>query len=138
MRGRLSALLLTVLACASCGKVGPPQAPLGHAPTRPNQVAAVQVGPLIRLSWSAPHLDLREKKDSAVRRADIYRLRQSRAQAPIAFGDAFEDAADIVGFVDYDALKRQLATGDTLVFEDRLDLSQASSLSNTRFQYAVR
>src|SRR5215470_19006087 len=99
MRGTLRALLLVAVACVGCGKVGPPQPPLGRTPTRPNQLAAVQVGPLIRLTWSAPHLDLREKKDAAVRRADVYRLRQARDEAPVAFGDAFEDAADIVGFL---------------------------------------
>jgi hypothetical protein len=123
---------------AACGKVGPPQPPLGRAPSRPSQIAAVQVGPLIRLSWLAPHLDLREKHDSAIRRADVYRLRQARDQSPVSLPDDFEAAADIVGFLDYDALKTQLTGADQLVFEDRLDLSQANLLANTRFQYAVR
>jgi hypothetical protein len=107
-------------------------------PARPNQVAAVQVGPLIRLTWGAPHLDLREGSDSAVTRADVYRLRQTRDQAPITVGDEFEEAADIVGFLDRDEIVDRLKKGDTLSYDDRLDLGQAALLSNTRFQYAVR
>lgn len=135
---RAVAALLCLAAAASCGKVGPPQPPIGRVPARPNQVVAVQVGPLIRLSWSAPHLDLREDKDSSVQRADVYRLRQTRDQTPVTVGDEFEEAADIVGFIDYDDLKTRLKGGDTLTFDDTLDLAQASVLSNTRFQYAVR
>jgi hypothetical protein len=139
VRPSLGALLAAVACFAlGCGKVGAPQPPLARTPTRPSAIAAVQVGPLIRLSWSAPHLDLREGKDTAVRRADVYRLRRSRDQAAVAFADAFEEAADVVGFIDYDALKTQLKGGDSLTFEDRLDLSQSALLSNTRFQYAVR
>lgn len=139
-RATLRALLIAAacVAAVACGKVGPPQPPLGRTPTRPSQLRAAQIGPSIRLAWAAPNLDLREKNDSAVRRADVYRLRQTRDQAPVAFGDEFEEAADIVGFLDYAELKKQLASGSTLVFEDQLDLAQASLLSNTRFQYAVR
>ncbi len=136
----LLALLAIVIAglASGCGKVGPPQPPFGRVPSRPSQVAAVQVGPLIHVTWSAPHLDLREGKDSAIRRADVYRLRQTRDQAPLTVGDEFEEASDIVGFLDYDALKSQLKSGDVLAFDDQLDLTQSSVLSNTRFQYAVR
>jgi len=134
-----AALVVICLASlAGCGKVGAPQPPLGRVPARPGQVGAVQVGPSIRLSWSAPHLDLRKGQDSAVRRADVYRLRQARDQSPITVPDEFEEAADIVGFLDRDELERRLAGGDTLTYDDNLDLAQASLLSNTRFQYAVR
>lgn len=135
--GRIAGVAV-LCAVASCGKVGPPQPPLGRTAARPNQLAAVQVGPTIRLAWTAPNLDLREDVGSAVRRADVYRLRQTRDTAPLGIGDEFEEAADIVGFLDYETLKSQLKAEGRLVFEDRLDLAQSSELSNTRFQYAVR
>ena len=61
VRGIGGALALGALLCAaaSCGKVGAPQPPLGRAEARPGQLVAVQVGSVIRLSWSAPNLDLR-------------------------------------------------------------------------------
>lgn len=118
--------------------MGSPQPPIVRAPERPGQLAAVQVGPLISLTWSPVRLDLREDEPSAVRRADVFRLRQARSEPPAAFGDEFEEAADIIGFLDYESLKRQLKAGAGLVYEDRLDLAEVAVLSNTRFQYAVR
>jgi hypothetical protein len=140
VRGIGGALALGALLCAaaSCGKVGAPQPPLGRAEARPGQLVAVQVGSVIRLSWSAPNLDLRENEGSAVRRADVYRFRQTRDSAPLGIGDEFEESADIVGFLDYDALRQQLKGETQLVFEDRLDLTLSTVLTNTRFQYAVR
>lgn len=131
-------LACVCLGAAACGKVGAPQPPLGRAPVRPNQVTAMQVGSTIRVSWLAPRLDLREDVATSVRRADVYRLRQSRDATPVAFPADFEEAADLIGFVDYEALKSQLTSGDSVAFDDPLDPKQSALLSNTRFQYAVR
>jgi hypothetical protein len=122
----------------ACGKVGPPLPPITRVAPRPSPLRAVQVGDLIRLSWSAPHLDLRSDEASSVRRADIYRLRQGRDVPPHTIPDEFEESANIVGFIDYDGLKAQLRDGDRLTFEDQLNLDQTAVLANTRFQYAVR
>lgn len=134
----LTRLVMTACLCAACGKVGPPRPPLTRGPVRPGQLSVVQRGDRIRLSWAAPHLDLRENEASAVRRVDIYRLRQNRDVAPIAFDDEFEELADIVGFLDYEDIKKQLKGDSRLEFEDRLDLSKPAALINTRFVYAVR
>lgn len=135
---RATVAAVVLIAACACGKVGPPQPPIGRAPARPNQLAAVQVGPSVELRWLAPHLDLRAGRDSAVIRADVYRLRQLRSAPLVTIPDEFEAAADIIGFLDYDTLKEQLSSGDRLTFEDRLDLSQPAELANTRFLYAVR
>ncbi len=138
---RASALLAAVavgVLSAGCGKVGPPLPPLGKTPVRVTQLAATQIGNVVRLTWSAPALDLRQSQDSAIRRADVYRLRQDRDAPPLAFSDDFEAAADIVGFLDYETLKKQLKATDKLTYEDRLDPKQSGLLLNTRFQYAVR
>lgn len=134
----LSGLVCLCALATACGKVGAPQPPIGRAPVRPNQVTALQVGSTIRVSWLAPRLDLREDVSTAVRRADVYRLRQGRNETPVAFATEFELAADLIGFVDYDGLKSQLSTGDSVAFDDPLDPKQSALLSNTRFQYAVR
>jgi hypothetical protein len=123
---------------AGCGKVGPPLPPIRSAPSRPNQLDAVQVGPVIRLSWTATRLDLRKDERSAIRRADVYRLRQSRDATPATIADEFEAEADIIGFLDYDTLTEQMKRDGRLVYEDTLDLAEAPLLTNTRFQYAVR
>ena len=135
-------LALCTVACAvaltACGKVGAPQPPIARAPSRPSQLSAVQVGAVVRLTWSAPALDLRENEPSAVRRADVYRLRQLRTETPATIGDVLEEEADIIGFLDYDTLKTQLQADGRVLFEDRLDLTQSAVLTNTRLQYAVR
>lgn len=105
---------------------------------RPSQVTATQVGSTIRVAWLAPRLDLRDGVETAVRRADVYRLRQSRDATPVAFPGDFEAAADLVGFIDAESLKTQLRAGDTVTFDDPLDPGQSALLTNTRFQYAVR
>ena len=139
-RARAIALLAIAISALSgaCGKVGPPLPPLGKTPTRVTQLAATQVGGLIRLTWSAPRLDLSLGEDAAIRRADVYRLRQDRNVPPLSLADDFEAAADIVGFLDYETLKKQLKDTDKLSYEDTLDLGQSAALLNTRFQYAVR
>jgi hypothetical protein len=134
----VAALASVCLGLGACGKVGPPQPPLTRTPVRPNQLAAAQVGSAVRLTWSAPRLDLRPSEPSSVRRADVYRLRQTRDATPFVVPDDFEGQADIVGFIDYDSLKKQLGSDDKLTYEDRLDLSQPAVLANARFQYAVR
>lgn len=98
----------------------------------------MQVGPVIRLTWAAPRLDLREDEPSATRRADVYRLRQERSAPPTTLGVEFEEVADIIGFLDFETLKKQVTGDGRIVFEDRLDLSQSAVLTNTRFEYAVR
>lgn len=141
MRRRFLIALTFAFAClasAACGKVGAPQPPLGRSPVRPNQVTAMQVGSTIRVSWMAPRLDLREDVTTSVRRADVYRLRQSRDATPVAFPADFEESADLIGFIDYQGLKTQLTSGDTVAFDDPLDPKQSALLANTRFQYAVR
>lgn len=134
----LAGLVGLCLAAVACGKVGAPQPPIGRSPIRPNQVTTLQVGSTIRVSWLAPRLDLREDVATSVRRADVYRLRQGRDATPVAFPAEFEEAADLIGFVDYEGLKTQLTTGDSVAFDDPLDPKQSALLSNTRFQYAVR
>lgn len=129
---------LCVLASVGCGKSAPPQPPLTKSPVRPNQLAVTQVGDLLRLGWLSPHLDLRESSTGSVQRADVFRVRQQRDAQPLAFPDEFEEAADLIGFIEYDSLKTQLQQGDRVTYDDRLDLTQSSALSNTRFQYAVR
>lgn len=141
MRGHflhIVAFLGLCLAAGACGKVGAPQPPIGRSPVRPNQVIALQVGSTIRVSWLAPRLDLREDVATSVRRADIYRLRQSRDATPVAFPAEFEQAADLIGFIGYEELKSRLSAGDSISFDDPLDPKQSSLLSNTRFQYAAR
>jgi hypothetical protein len=130
--------VLVAAAAAGCGKVGPPLPPITRVAARPGPLAAVQAGDLIRLAWSAPRLDLRESEASAVARADVLRLSRPRDEAPVTAPDLFDEAADIVGFVGYESLKKQLTEGDRLAYEDTLDLSRPATLSNTRFQYAVR
>jgi hypothetical protein len=135
-----SALVVCVgaIASAGCGKVGPPLPPITRVAARPGPLVAVQVGDSIRLSWSAPNLDLREKEGSSIQRADVLRLRQLRDTGPITAPDEFEESSDVAGYLSYDTLKQQLTGSDRLVYEDRLDLAQPATLSNTRFQYAVR
>jgi hypothetical protein len=132
------ALLAVVVLAAGCGKVGPPLPPITRVAARPGPLVVVQVGDGIRLTWSAPNLDLREKEASSILRADVLRLRQSRDTQPVTAPDEFEESSDIAGYISYDRLKDQLSGSDRLIYEDRLDLAQPASLSNTRFEYAVR
>jgi hypothetical protein len=133
----VAALALALLA-QGCGKVGPPLPPITRLAPRPSPLRAVQIGDRIRLSWPAPRLDLRPEEASSVRRADVYRLSQGRDVAPVTLQDQFEETANIIGFIDFDGLKAQLADDEQLLYEDTLDLSQTAVLANTRFQYAVR
>jgi hypothetical protein len=134
----LLSVVVVALVTAGCGKVGPPLPPITRVAARPGPLVAVQVGDSIRLSWSAPNLDLREKEGASIQRADVLRLRQLRDTGPVTAPDEFEESSDVAGYLSYENLKQQLSGSDRLSYEDRLDLAQPAALSNTRFQYAVR
>ena len=136
----LAAAVALSAAASGCGKVGPPLPPLPRTVQKPGTLAATQIGDVARLLWRAPNLDLRPAEGSSVARADVYRLTQPRDERAVAFVDRFEEEAEIVGFLDYDTLKRELEDNQdrVLTFEQTLDLSDPSVLANTRFVYAVR
>lgn len=130
-----------LLVATACGKVGPPLPPLPRAVARPGATTASQVGDRVTIAWQAPNLDLRESESSSVSRAEVYRLIQPRDVPQVAFVDQFvESGAELVGFLDYETLKKQLTENAdrVLLYEDRLDLSERAALSNRRFVYAVR
>jgi hypothetical protein len=137
---RRAAVLVLAAAAVGCGKVGPPLPPLPRTVARPGAVSATQLGDVVRLAWQAPNLDLRESEPGSVARADVYRLTQPRDEPAVGFIDRFEEGAEIIGFLDYETLTRQLRDGQdrVLAFEQKLDLSRPAELANTRFVFAVR
>jgi len=130
-------ILLIALASAACGKVGAPVPPV-RLTQRTTQLAAIQRGSDILLTWPAPLLVSDEKSTSYVARADIYRLTEQRDEEPVLDPEDFEEMAELIESLDRPQMEAQIKTFGRLQFTDALDLRRASDLANTRVRYAVR
>ncbi|HVF89175.1 MAG TPA: fibronectin type III domain-containing protein [Blastocatellia bacterium] len=130
-------ILLIALTCAACGKVGAPVPPV-RLTQRTTQLAAVQRGADILLTWPAPVLVSDQASTSYVARADIYRLSERRDEEPVLDPADFEELAEVIGTLDRPTIDSQIKAFGRLQFTDALDLSRAADLANTRVRYAVR
>lgn len=130
-------IIIIALASAACGKVGAPVPPVRLA-QRTTQLAAIQRGSDVLLTWPAPVLVSDQSSTSYVARADIYRLTERRDEEPVLDSDDFEEMAEVIGALDRPTMEAQIKSFGRLQFVDALDLSRADDLANTRIRYAVR
>lgn len=134
--GSISLVLTFALASLSCGKVGAPVPPQ-RITERARELAVVQRGAVIFISWPAPSLVKQDTSVSYIERIDIYRLAERRDEPPVLDEDDFENLSQIIGFLDRETIEAQASNG-RLQFTDRIDLNRASDLSSLRLRYAVR
>jgi hypothetical protein len=136
--GSVHCIIITlVLLYSGCGKVGPPVPP-SRLSERTSDLAAIQRGSTILLSWPAPALVKDESSRFYVSRVDIYRLTERRDQEPVLDSDDFEATAELIGFMDRPMIEAQVNTLGHLEYTDALRLLQSKQLANTRLRYAVR
>ncbi|MBV9210606.1 MAG: hypothetical protein JOZ52_08260, partial [Acidobacteria bacterium] len=64
----VSALLLSILFCAACGKRRPPQPPVERVPQRTEALTGSQRGNQITLSWPAPRRNANDSSVQSIRR----------------------------------------------------------------------
>ena len=133
----LTLTLLIALASVACGKVGAPVPPT-RLTQRTTQLAAIQRGADVLLTWPAPLLVSDQASTSYIARADIYRLTERRDEEPVLDMDDFEDLAEVIGTLDRATIEEQIKTFGRVQFEDALDLTRASDLATARIRYAVR
>jgi hypothetical protein len=137
---RIISLVCTALAAVAglaCGKVGAPIPP-ARIRERTTELAAIQRGPVVLLSWPAPALTGQESSASYIDRVNVYRLVERRDEEPLLDPYIFEESAELIGFIDRDTLETLANSSGSLQFRDALDLGQSGDLANIRLRYAVR
>jgi hypothetical protein len=130
-------ILSLALSGSACGKIGAPVAPL-RLSERTAELAAVQRGESIFLSWPLPSLVQDESNRSYIARVDIYRLTELRDQEPVLDPDDFEDNAQVIGVLDRATIDEQASAPGLLHFADAVNLTTLRQRPNTRLRYAVR
>lgn len=133
----LPAILLILMTAASCGKVGAPVAPARFT-LRASELAAIQRGDVVVLSWPVPPLAKDESNRSYVARADVYRLLERRDEEPVLDAEDYEERAQVIGFLDRATIEAQAGTFGRLEFRDSVDLGDPARLAGVRLRYAVR
>ncbi len=133
----LLALLLISFAAISCGKVGAPVAPARFT-IRASELAAIQRGAVVVLSWPVPPLAKDDSSRSYIARADVYRLLERRDEDPILDAEDYEERAQVIGFLNRATIEAQASSSGRLEFRDSVNLSQPARLANVRLRYAVR
>ena len=135
-RSRINAIVLLAAVnffSAACGKVGPPVAPT-RLSERTAELAAIQRGSSILLTWPTPALIQNESSRSYVARVEIYRLVERRDQEPILDPDDYQQNAQVIGVLDRNTIEAQAKAPGLLHFTDSVTLTN----SNSRLRYAVR
>ena len=129
--------LASVIACASCGKVGAPVPPT-RLSERTSELTAIQRGATILLSWPSPALVRDDSSKFYISRVDVFRLTERRDQEPVLDADDFLSSAQVIGFMDRSTIEAQVNTLGHVQFTDAVNLSQSKQLANTRLRYAIR
>jgi hypothetical protein len=105
---------------------------------RATELAAIQRGNEVILSWPSPALVGDKSSRSYIARVDIYRLDEIRAEEPVLDPDEYEESAQVIGYLDRAAIEAQIKSLGRLQYKDVLNLGQATQLAGTRLRYAVR
>ncbi|HXG65268.1 MAG TPA: hypothetical protein VNO70_09175 [Blastocatellia bacterium] len=142
MQKRLRLLPFCVLPFAfclltSCGKVGAPVPP-ARLTERTSDLTAIQRGGAVLLAWPAPALGRDPSSRFYIARADIYRLVEQRDAEPALDPEEYEEAAELIGYLDRAALEEQIKENGRIEYVDAVNLAQAADLATTRLRYAVR
>ena len=129
--------LCIVLISAACGKVGAPVAP-SRLTERTSELAAIQRGASVLLSWPAPSLVQNESSRFYISGAEIRRLVERRDQEPVLDPDDYEETAKVIHVMERAEIEAQMKTLGHLEFSDVINLTNLPQLANTRLRYAVR
>jgi len=130
-------LVAAALAISGCGKVGAPVPPT-RLSERTSELAAIQRGGTILLTWPVPALVADESSRLFISRVDIYRLTESRNQEPVLDPEDFADTAQIVAVLDRATIEAQAKAPGHLYCVDPVNLSSIAQQPNTRLRYAIR
>ena len=121
----------------ACGKVGAPVPP-SRLSERTDDLAAIQRGASILLSWPPPALVQDASSRSYISRVDIYRLTERRDQEPVLDPDDYADTAQVIGVLDRTTIEAQVKAPGHLHFTDAVNLTNLKQQANMRLRYAVR
>lgn len=129
MKWRGFVLPLAFCLLAACGKVGDPLPPIPKAPLIVNELAAVQQGTSIVLSFPVA----KETRTDKLKRVDIYRLLESVNAPPGITTEDYAVRAALIASLP----EAQLPTNVSVVtYIDPIDFKVAND--QTRYRYAVR
>lgn len=96
---RTALLMVAAALAASCGKKGPPRAPVPHGPLPPGGVEARQLGAEVRVAFTVP--DRRGPQPSqALERIEVVRVEFPPGQEPPADPDAFRRRGEVIAASD--------------------------------------
>ena len=125
------AFLIIPLFFVACGKRRPPQPPVERVPQRTEDLAGIQRGNHIILTWPAPRRNASDSSVQSIRRVDVYRLAEE-VTAPLPLTEEeFAARATLIGSVDYEVIR---TSSITLSYTDSLKLAGEPA----RLRYAVR
>jgi hypothetical protein len=122
---------------AACGYVGDPLPPLIQIPERISDLAAVQLGRSIKLSWTLPKLNTDGSAATTLSRVEIYRVRKTNGSAVTLDTKRFsEDAAKwmVLNKVNFEAYQE----GEKIVLSDLLQDLEVSEALQSMFAYAIK
>jgi hypothetical protein len=134
---RLALIISAALLLCACGKVGPPVPPT-RITARTSDLAAIQRGGKIMLTWPAPPLNAKDTSRAYIDHVVIYRLEEGRDQEPVLDPEDYADLAKPVGFMNRLAIEDQVKTLGHLEYADNVNLNDAQALANRRLRYAIR
>ena len=129
MKWRAFVLPLALCLLAACGKVGDPLPPIPKAPLIVNELAAVQQGTSIIISFPVA----KETRTDKLKRVDIYRLIEPLTAPPGITADDYATRAALIASLPEEQLPSNVSV---VTYVDPIDFKVAND--QTRYRYAVR
>ena len=122
---------------AACGYVGDPLPPLVQIPTKVSDLAGIQIGRTVKLSWTLPQLNTDGSAATTLSRIEVYRLREKTHSISNLEITQFALSARkwmVLDKVNFDAY----IEGGKIVLQDRLENLDTEESLQSLFTYAVK
>jgi hypothetical protein len=134
----LGLLILAMLLCSACAKVGEPQPPMVYVARPSLDLSCKQISDQIVLSVSVPSINTNGTPVNSLKMVEVFRVDADPAQAAgqIAEGNFLKEGIKIVSVSEAEFPKYKL--GNKFVFSDSLPLHQGGDIYSKMRIYSVR
>ncbi len=132
-----AALFFSLVLNIACGYVGDPLPPLVQIPARVSDLAGIQAGKAIKLSWTVPKLNTDGSAAVTLSRLEVYRFRGKAEPTETLDSSQFARYATkwmVLDRANFDAYSE----GDKIVLPDHLPNLEMGEMLQSRFTYAVK
>jgi hypothetical protein len=128
---------LNLLLLAACGNIGDPLPPLIQIPKPVSDLAAVQFGKQVKLSWTLPKFNIDGSEATTLARLEIYRLSTQPGSAILPEKDQFGHSATKWRVIEKNSFD-SYRVGEKLVLTDRLAGLDDKEIFQNEFSYAIK